>query len=138
MKPVPAMPARSRVVIVAITSSAAPADECRKSLLDITPVLQDYCTREAKVNPEREKVQTAGTGVAGDQVENLALVLDAVRTGRLRTRPELVRELGLGRNVVSQRVGQLLELGLLDEGLLAPSTGGRPSRQLRFRSEAGC
>jgi glucokinase-like ROK family protein len=73
-----------------------------------------------------------------DQVDNLALVLAAVRTGSLRTRPELVRELGLGRNVVSQRVGQLLDLGLLDEGRLAPSTGGRPSRQLRFRSEAGC
>jgi glucokinase-like ROK family protein len=73
-----------------------------------------------------------------DQVDNLALVLAAVRSGSLRTRPELVRELGLGRNVVSQRVGQLLDLGLLDEGRLAPSTGGRPSRQLRFRSEAGC
>jgi glucokinase-like ROK family protein len=75
---------------------------------------------------------------AADQVENLADVLAAVRTGGLRTRPELVRELGLGRNVVSQRVGRLLRLGLLDEGRLAPSTGGRPSRQLRFRAEAGC
>jgi glucokinase-like ROK family protein len=76
--------------------------------------------------------------IAADQVDNLALVLGAVRTGGLRTRPELVRELGLGRNVVSQRVGQLLDAGLLDEGRLAPSTGGRPSRQLRLRAEAGC
>jgi len=95
--------------------------------------LQDYCTHEAEVNPQRGKVAEVV-----DQVENLALVLAAVRTGGLRTRPELVRELGLGRNVISQRVGQLLDLGLLDEGRLAPSTGGRPSRQLRFRSEAGC
>jgi glucokinase-like ROK family protein len=49
-----------------------------------------------------------------------------------------VHEVGVGRNVVSQRVGQLLEAGLLEEGRLAPSTGGRPSRQLRFRAEAGC
>jgi glucokinase-like ROK family protein len=30
-----------------------------------------------------------------------------------------------------------MDFGLLDEGRLAPSTGGRPSRELRFRSEAG-
>lgn len=77
-------------------------------------------------------------GIGVDQVDNLALVLAGVRTGGLRTRPELVRELGLGRNVVSQRVGHLLDVGLLDEGRFAPSTGGRPSRELRFRSEAGC
>src|SRR3954468_10588047 len=76
--------------------------------------------------------------LASEQVDGLALVLAAVRTGGIRTRPDLVRELGLGRNVISQRVGQLLEVGLLDEGRLAPSTGGRPSRELRFRSEAGC
>ncbi|MDT7551283.1 MAG: hypothetical protein QOE84_3677 [Actinomycetota bacterium] len=76
--------------------------------------------------------------IAADQADNVALVVAGVRTGGLRTRPELVRELGLGRNVVSQRVGQLLDVGLLDEGRLAPSTGGRPSRELRFRSEAGC
>lgn len=76
--------------------------------------------------------------IAADQADNLALVLAGVRSGGLSTRPELVRELGLGRNVISQRVGQLLDVGLLDEGQLAPSTGGRPSRELRFRSEAGC
>src|SRR4051812_49964224 len=76
--------------------------------------------------------------LASEQVDGLALVLAAVRTGGIRTRPDLVRELGLGRNVVSQRVGHLLDAGLLDEGRLAPSTGGRPSRELRFRAEAGC
>ena len=77
-------------------------------------------------------------GLGGDQVDSLAAVLDAVRGSGLRTRPDLVRWLGLGRNVVSQRVAQLIDLGLLDEGRLAPSTGGRPSRELRLRSEAGC
>ena len=82
--------------------------------------------------------RTAADPIAPDQVDNLALVLAAVRSGGLHTRPALVRQLGLGRNVVSQRVGQLLDVGLLDEGRMAPSTGGRPSRQLRFRAEAGC
>ncbi|HEX8304317.1 MAG TPA: ROK family protein [Jatrophihabitans sp.] len=77
-------------------------------------------------------------GLAADQVDSLAAVLGAVRGSRLRTRPDLVRRLGLGRNVVSQRVTQLMDFGLLDEGQLAPSTGGRPSRELRFRAEAGC
>src|SRR5205085_2988778 len=76
--------------------------------------------------------------LGGDQVDSLAAVLDAVRGSGLRTRPDLVRRLGLGRNVVSQRVTQLIDLGLLDEGRLAPSTGGRPSRELRLRSQAGC
>src|SRR3954452_21239465 len=75
--------------------------------------------------------------LAADHVESLALVLAGVREGGWRTRPELVRRLGLGRNVVSQRVSQLVDFGLLDEGSMAPSTGGRPSRELRFRSEAG-
>jgi glucokinase-like ROK family protein len=76
--------------------------------------------------------------LAPDHADSLALVLGAVRAGPPRTRPDLVRELGLGRNVVSQRVSQLVEFGLIEDGRLAPSTGGRPSRQLRFRAEAGC
>lgn len=77
-------------------------------------------------------------GLAADQVDSFAAVLAAVRGGQLGTRPDLVRRLGLGRNVVSQRVTQLIDFGLLDEGHLAPSTGGRPSRELRFRAEIGC
>src|SRR4051794_8477917 len=105
MKPVPAMPARRRVV-----TAAPPAFRVGPELeVDITSLLQDYCTREAEVNPQRGKVAEQVV----DQVDNLALVLAGVRTGGLHTRPELVRELGLGRNVISQRVGQLLEIGLL-------------------------
>lgn len=81
---------------------------------------------------------TAVAGMVTDHVEALALVLAGVRTEGLRTRPQLVQQLGLGRNVVSQRVQQLLDAGLLVEGRLAPSTGGRPSRELRFRAAAGC
>lgn len=84
------------------------------------------------------RVPPHDAALAPDQVDTLAAVLAAVRAGSVRTRPDLVRDLGLGRNLVSQRVVQLVDLGLLDEGRLAPSTGGRPSRELRFRSEAGC
>lgn len=75
--------------------------------------------------------------VAADQLESLILVLDLVRSGRASTRPELVRVSGLGRNVVSQRVEQLLACGLATEDSFGPSTGGRAPRRLGFRADAG-
>lgn len=75
--------------------------------------------------------------VAGDQMDSLVVVLDLVRSGAARTRPELTRLSGLGRNVITQRVGQLTEAGLFAAGSLAPSTGGRAPRELRLRAEAG-
>jgi predicted NBD/HSP70 family sugar kinase len=38
---------------------------------------------------------------------------------------------------VTQSVQQAIDVGLLEDGDLAPSGGGRPSRLLRFRAEAG-
>lgn len=64
-------------------------------------------------------------------------LINLVRTGRAGTRPALERETGLGRKVVAQRVQQAIDVGLLEDGDLAPSSGGRPSRLLRFRAEAG-
>jgi glucokinase-like ROK family protein len=72
-----------------------------------------------------------------DVLDALVVVLDLVRSGKARTRPELGQLSGLGRTVVTQRVEQLLASGLLAEEAYAPSTGGRPARELRFRSEAG-
>ncbi len=76
-------------------------------------------------------------GIAIEQLDSLVLVLDLVRSGHARTRPELGRRSGLGRAVITQRVGHLINSGLLDEGELGPSTGGRAPRELRFRAEAG-
>lgn len=70
--------------------------------------------------------------------DSLATVLDLVRSGAAVTRPELVRFTGLGRHVVTQRVAQLIEVGLLTDGALGPSTGGRAPRELRLSAEAGC
>ncbi|PPF41059.1 ROK family protein [Rathayibacter sp. AY1A3] len=67
----------------------------------------------------------------------LAALIELVRTGRAGTRPELVAVSGLSRKVVTQRIEQALELGLLREGGLAPSEGGRQARTLEFASDAG-
>lgn len=79
----------------------------------------------------------AGPRVHPEHLEGLVAVLAAVRSGQARTRPEVARISGLGRNVVAQRVLQLLEVGLLVEGAKAPSTGGRSARELRFEANAG-
>ncbi|MEP6844032.1 MAG: ROK family protein [Pseudolysinimonas sp.] len=67
----------------------------------------------------------------------LSQIIDLVRTGAARTRPEIETVTGLGRTIVNERVREGLELGVLADGGLAPSEGGRPSRTVRFRSEAG-
>jgi glucokinase-like ROK family protein len=75
--------------------------------------------------------------LSDDGFDALVTVLNLVRSGVSKTRPELGQRSGLGRTVVVQRVEQLLASGLLAEGTHARSTGGRPARELRFRSEAG-
>ncbi|BBH69761.1 sugar kinase [Actinoplanes sp. OR16] len=75
--------------------------------------------------------------VASLESAPLALIIDLVRSGRATTRPELVTATGLGRKVVTQRVDQAITLGLLEDGELAPSSGGRQARTLRFKSRAG-
>ncbi|WP_028932622.1 ROK family transcriptional regulator [Pseudonocardia spinosispora] len=77
------------------------------------------------------------TTYTGDQLDGLVAVLHVIRAGEARTRPELTRATGLGRTVVTQRLGQLLAAGLVEEGALGRSTGGRAPRELRFRAEAG-
>jgi predicted NBD/HSP70 family sugar kinase len=72
-----------------------------------------------------------------ESLDALVVVLDEVRLGRSRSRSELVARTGLGRGIVAQRVGELLERGLVVEGEVGPSTGGRPPRQLAFRASAG-
>ncbi|SFE56211.1 Sugar kinase of the NBD/HSP70 family, may contain an N-terminal HTH domain [Blastococcus tunisiensis] len=61
-----------------------------------------------------------------------------MRTGRARSRADLVALTGASRNTVSARVDQLIAARLLEEGGRGWSTGGRPPTLLRFNSEAGC
>ncbi|MGV9969365.1 ROK family protein [Streptomyces olivaceus] len=72
-----------------------------------------------------------------EQTQTLSLVLRTIRSGLAVTRPELSRHTGLGRTSITQRVDYALKAGLLSEGEPAPSTGGRPSRILRFASGRG-
>jgi glucokinase-like ROK family protein len=78
----------------------------------------------------------SGIGV-DDRLEDIALLLDLVRTRRVQTRSDLVRRSGMSRKVLSERLSELLAQGLVTEGDLAPSTGGRAPRELRFHESAG-
>src|SRR3954471_11782540 len=75
--------------------------------------------------------------VPDEALDALVVVLDEIRFGRSRSRSELVARTGLGRAIVAQRVGELIERGLVAEGEVGPSTGGRPPRQLTFRADGG-
>jgi glucokinase-like ROK family protein len=73
----------------------------------------------------------------GEATRALCVVLDLIRSNGATTRSEIVTASGLGRKIVAQRVGDLIDKGLVAEGDLAPSTGGRAARQLRFCGDAG-
>jgi glucokinase-like ROK family protein len=75
--------------------------------------------------------------VPEDRLDTLVTVLDEIRHDHAHTRPELMRTTGLGRSVVSQRVGELIERGLIEDGEIGESSGGRAPRFLRFKARAG-
>jgi glucokinase-like ROK family protein len=77
------------------------------------------------------------TAPAQETLDALVAVLDEVRLGQSRSRGELMRRTGLGRAVVAQRVAELIERGLVLEGGVGLSSGGRPPRQLAFHADAG-
>ena len=78
------------------------------------------------------------SGPAVDEaLDALVTILDELRSSGAQSRPELVAHTGLGRGIVAQRVGELLDLGLVVEGEVGPSTGGRPPRRVSFRADAG-
>jgi glucokinase-like ROK family protein len=72
-----------------------------------------------------------------DGIAGLVTILDYVRAHGPTTRPRLVEATGLSRAVVTQRVTELLDHGLLENGELGPSTGGRAPRIVHFRAGAG-
>ncbi len=75
--------------------------------------------------------------VAHDQLDALIAILDEVRHDNAHTRPELMRRTGLSRAVVAQRVRELLDRGLIENGDLGTSTRARAPRRLRLRARAG-
>jgi glucokinase-like ROK family protein len=87
-------------------------------------------------NARKLSVEAAPPPPSG-QLDALVEVLDQVRDGRARTRPEIMGRTGLSRAVVAQRVAELVSRGLLEEAEFGPSTGGRAPRILRFRADSG-
>lgn len=69
--------------------------------------------------------------------DSLALVLGLIRSRKAGTRQEIEAESGLGRGVVADRLATLIRSGLIEEGELAASRGGRAPRQVEFRATAG-
>jgi glucokinase-like ROK family protein len=79
----------------------------------------------------------AGGPSPPEQLRDLVTLLDLIRTRRTTTRPELKRYSGLGRTIVRLRMSELIEYGLVIEGKVGPSTGGRAPRLLRYHANAG-
>jgi glucokinase-like ROK family protein len=73
----------------------------------------------------------------GAQASEMAALLSVLRWDGSVSRQEMIRQTGLSRAVVAQRVSQLMSKGLLDDGEAGRSTGGRPPRHIRFRASAG-
>lgn len=73
--------------------------------------------------------------IADDQVDSLARVLELIRSGTATTRPEIGHVSGYGRTLISQRLAQLEEVGLVGGDELRPSVRGRSPVILRFTAE---
>ncbi|WP_046468760.1 ROK family transcriptional regulator [Allosalinactinospora lopnorensis] len=64
-------------------------------------------------------------------------VLQLIRTGEAATRTEIGRLTGLSRPAVALRITELAEHGLVTEGSVGPSSGGRPPSRLEFNAAGG-
>jgi len=82
-------------------------------------------------------IQADPAPIPDEVLDALVSVLDEIRLGRSRSRSELVMRTNLGRAIVARRVQELIDRGLVIEGEVGRSTGGRPPRQLAFRADAG-
>ena len=69
--------------------------------------------------------------------QSLVSLLNILRSGEPATRLDLEREAHLGRAVVVDRLTTLAAFGLIDEGGVGRSIGGRAPRLVRFRPDAG-
>ena len=56
------------------------------------------------------------TSPAEETLDALVTVLDEIRLARSRSRSELMARTGLSRAVVAQRVSELIDRGLVEEG----------------------
>lgn len=69
-------------------------------------------------------------------VEGSGQVLQLVRSGRARTVTELAAAMGVSRSTVAQRLGFLVEDGLVETQVSTNGTRGRPAATTRFAVDA--
>ena len=70
-----------------------------------------------------------------ESVASTARVLDAVRVGGCTTRAEVTASTGLAKALVAERLRSLLEWGLIQEGGVLASSGGRPAHRLSIAAQ---
>ena len=72
-----------------------------------------------------------------DDATGLALVIATIRRSGQISRPKVVRQTGFSRTLATKHIDFALSSGLLHEGELGISTGGRAPRLLEFNPSAG-
>ncbi|SDX89785.1 ROK family transcriptional regulator [Roseicitreum antarcticum] len=73
----------------------------------------------------------------GTALLNAGRLLNLIASGGATSRSDLIEASGLSRMTVSQRLSSLLGAGLVEETPQTLPSGGRPTRQLRLRPQAG-
>ncbi len=94
-------------------------------------------TGNEKTRKKRNLCGSTASTLSESQMDSLILVLDQIRHGNSNTRRDIIAHTGLSRAVVVQRLGELVERGLVEDGESGASTGGRAPRLLKFRGQAG-
>jgi len=76
-------------------------------------------------------------GVAPSSLYAAGHLLELIRTGRARTRRDLLDSTGLSRSTVAARLDQLVAAGYIRESAVATGARGRPSTMLAFDDSHG-
>jgi glucokinase-like ROK family protein len=88
--------------------------------------------------PSAQSISRSGIRLASNgQARESAVILKILRDHEVGTRPGIVRETGLSRAVVAQRLADLQSVGLVVDAGNEVSTGGRPPRQVQFNPSLG-
>ena len=72
-----------------------------------------------------------------DEAQTLSQLINFLRVKGASTRPEVSRAIGLSRTLVTKFVALAIKQGLIIEGELGTSTGGRVPRLVEFNKENG-
>jgi predicted NBD/HSP70 family sugar kinase len=80
----------------------------------------------------------ASAGLLEVRRHNLALVMTHLRSSGARSRATIAAETGLNKATVSSLVAELVERGLVAEGLTERGAVGRPSQRVDLRGDAFC